>query len=40
MPRLAVGTKLAGVAATWGTLWVSWRFCVSTRVSRTDVMGP
>ena len=21
-PRLAVGTKLAGVAATWGAVWI------------------
>jgi hypothetical protein len=40
MPRLAVGTKLAGVAAIWGAVWVGWRFVTFTRATRADVMGP
>jgi hypothetical protein len=40
MPRLAVGTKLAGVAAIWGAEWVGWRLVTFTRATRADVMGP
>ena len=39
-PRPAVGTKLAGVAATWGAAWVGWRLFTSTCVTRAAVMGP
>jgi hypothetical protein len=35
-----VATKLAGVAATWGAVWIGWRLCTSTRATRADVMGP
>ena len=40
MPRVAVGTKLAGVGATWGAVWSRWRRVASTRATRADVMGP
>jgi hypothetical protein len=40
MPRLAVGTKLAGVAVTWGAVWIGWRLLTSTRVTRALPMGP
>jgi hypothetical protein len=40
MPRLAVGTKLAGVAATLGAVWIGRRRCTSTWVMRAAVMPP
>jgi len=40
MPRVAVGTKLAGVVAIWGAVWIGWRLFTSTWVTRADVMGP
>jgi hypothetical protein len=40
MPGIAVGTKLAGVAAIWGAVWITWRFFASAWVMRADVMGP
>jgi len=40
IPRLVVGTKLAGVAVILGAVWVGWRLFTSTRVTRAEVMGP
>jgi hypothetical protein len=40
MPRLAVGTRLAGVAVTLGAVRIGWRLFTSTRVMRPEVMGP
>ena len=40
MPGIAVGTKLAGVAAIWGAVWITWRLFTSVWVMRADVMGP
>ena len=39
-PRVAMGTKLAAVAVTWGPAWVGWRLVTSTWVTRAAVMGP
>jgi hypothetical protein len=39
-PRLAVGTKLAGVVAIWGAVCVGRRLVRSTCAARADVMGP
>jgi hypothetical protein len=39
-PRVAVGTKLAGVAVTLGATWVGRRLFTSTPVTRAAVMGP
>lgn len=39
-PRPAVGTKLAGVAMTWGAAWVGRRSFTSTWEMRAAVMGP
>ena len=40
IPRVAVGTKLAGFVAIWGAVWIGWRLFTSTWVTRADVMGP
>jgi hypothetical protein len=40
IPRLVVGTKLAGVVAIWGAVCVGWRFFRSTCATRADVMEP
>jgi len=40
MPGLAVGTKLAGVAVTWGAVWIGCRLFTSTWVTRAPAMWP
>ncbi|GEM_PF-1968476 len=40
MPRLAVGTKLAGVAVICGPVWIGWRLFTSTWTTRAGRMGP
>jgi hypothetical protein len=35
-----VGTKLAGVVATWGAVWIGFSECTSTSVTRAGVMRP
>jgi hypothetical protein len=39
-PRLAAGTKLAGVAVTWGAAWVGRRSFTSTWEMRAAAIGP